>query len=197
MENSDKIILDLCGGTGSWSLPYKKAGYDVRLITLPYYDVLDYVPPKKVYGVLAAPPCTDFSIAGNRLWAEKDRTGQTQRSLDIVYACLRIIDSCKPEFWALENTKGRLFRYIGEPTLKLNAAEFGAPYSKGIYLWGVFNPMLVRYIPDKVKCIDKCRMSELYSLPEGYNLNIDHCKRAAMRSIYPPMFAESFYNANQ
>ena len=28
-ENEDKIILDLCGGTGSWSKPYKEAGYDV------------------------------------------------------------------------------------------------------------------------------------------------------------------------
>ena len=24
--NSDKVILDLCGGTGSWSKPYKDAG---------------------------------------------------------------------------------------------------------------------------------------------------------------------------
>lgn len=24
-----KIILDLCGGTGSWSKPYRDAGYDV------------------------------------------------------------------------------------------------------------------------------------------------------------------------
>ena len=28
--NEDKIILDLCGGTGSWSKPYKENGYDVR-----------------------------------------------------------------------------------------------------------------------------------------------------------------------
>lgn len=35
MNNENKIILDLCGGTGSWSRPYKEAGYDVRLITLP------------------------------------------------------------------------------------------------------------------------------------------------------------------
>jgi len=27
-----KIILDLCGGTGSWSKPYKDNGYDVRII---------------------------------------------------------------------------------------------------------------------------------------------------------------------
>ena len=45
MENSQKIILDLCGGTGSWSKPYRDAGYDVRVITLPENDVCTYVPP--------------------------------------------------------------------------------------------------------------------------------------------------------
>ena len=39
-----KIILDLCGGTGSWSRPYMEAGYDVRIITLPDYDVRTYIP---------------------------------------------------------------------------------------------------------------------------------------------------------
>lgn len=39
--NSRKIILDLCGGTGSWSAPYKENGYDVRVITLPEYDLLE------------------------------------------------------------------------------------------------------------------------------------------------------------
>ena len=38
-----KIILDLCGGTGSWSKPYRDAGYDVRVITLPCYDLFDTV----------------------------------------------------------------------------------------------------------------------------------------------------------
>ena len=49
--NSDKIILDLCGGTGAWSHPYKKAGYDVRLVTLPEFDVRTYEPPENVYGI--------------------------------------------------------------------------------------------------------------------------------------------------
>lgn len=48
MNNSDKIILDLCGGTGSWSKPYRDAGYDVRVITLPEHDVCTYVPPERV-----------------------------------------------------------------------------------------------------------------------------------------------------
>ena len=45
-----KIILDLCGGTGSWSKPYKENGYDVRVITLPEHDVRTFEPPKNVYG---------------------------------------------------------------------------------------------------------------------------------------------------
>lgn len=38
-----KIILDLCGGTGSWSKPYRDAGYDVRVITLPHYNLFDTI----------------------------------------------------------------------------------------------------------------------------------------------------------
>lgn len=38
-----KLILDLCGGTGSWSKPYRDAGYDVRVITLPHYDLFETV----------------------------------------------------------------------------------------------------------------------------------------------------------
>ncbi len=34
-----KIILDLCGGSGSWSRPFSQAGHDVRILTLPAYDV--------------------------------------------------------------------------------------------------------------------------------------------------------------
>lgn len=79
-ENKNKIILDLCGGTGSWSKPYKDAGYDVRVITLPEHDVLKVhsaatnivflgaegkdliIPTKKVYGIFAAPPLYNVFI---------------------------------------------------------------------------------------------------------------------------------------
>ena len=66
-----KIILDLCGGTGSWTRYYPKKDYDVRVITLPDNDVRTYEPPKNVYGILAAPPCTMFSFA--RMSAKKPR----------------------------------------------------------------------------------------------------------------------------
>jgi hypothetical protein len=37
----NKIILDLCGGTGAWSKPYRDAGYTVIVVTPPDFDVLD------------------------------------------------------------------------------------------------------------------------------------------------------------
>lgn len=36
-----KIIFDLCGGTGSWSKPYKDNGYDVRIIDANEWGNLD------------------------------------------------------------------------------------------------------------------------------------------------------------
>ena len=51
------VFLIYARGTGSRSRPYQEAGYDVRNITLPEYDVREYHPPENVHGVLAAPPC--------------------------------------------------------------------------------------------------------------------------------------------
>lgn len=75
-----RIILDLCGGTGSWSRPWKEAGYDVRNITLPEYDVLTYIPPKEVYGILAAPPL--YGIFGIKLRSCTERAGRKKRHGD-------------------------------------------------------------------------------------------------------------------
>lgn len=143
MDNSKKIILDLCGGTGSWSKPYKEAGYDVRLITLPEYDVLSYEPPigggNKVYGILAAPPCTHFSIACNRLWDVKDKNGKTIEGLQVLIACLRIIAKAQPQFWVIENPVGRMKRFLGKPDYSFKFTDFGFPCKKQSLLWGNFN----------------------------------------------------------
>lgn len=124
----------------------KKHGYDVRVITLPDYDVCTYVPPKNVYGILAAPPCTMFSIARN------DKTAKEKRDLrggmKIVNACLRIVHECLYnnykmgqglQFWALENpASGYLKRFLGKPAMIFEPFEFGDPYTKKTALWGGF-----------------------------------------------------------
>ena len=181
MKNNDKIILDLCGGTGAWSKPYKEAGYDVRNITLPDYDVRLYTPPKNVYGILAAPPCTHLAISGARWWKLKGQAALFE-GLAIVDACMRIILISNPIFWCLENPIGRLTKYFRPPQFKFDPCDFGDTYTKKTYLWGKFN------IPKK-NPVKPIRTNFIRDMPLGP----DRIKR---RSITPPRFAKAFFEAN-
>jgi len=137
-----KIILDLCGGTGSWSKPYQAAGcYDVRIITLPAQDVCTYIPPTGVHGVLAAPPCTEFSLAKNGHTTSRD----FKEGLRIVDACIRIIWRCRPLWWALENPIGHLGKFLGPHEWWFQPWWFGDPWTKRTALWGRFNPAQRKY----------------------------------------------------
>ena len=178
----DRIILDLCGGTGAWSRPYDKAGYDVRNITLPGYDVRIYVPPNDVYGILAAPPCTHLAGSGARWWKKKGIQALFE-GLAIVDACLRIIWRSNPEFWALENPTGRLTKYIGKPQFKFDPCDFGDPYTKKTYLWGIFNEPKKNPVKPK-------GANFIWTMPPGP----DRTKR---RSITPPGFSQAFFESNR
>src|SRR3990167_7024082 len=192
IDNSKKIILDLCGGTGSWSKPYRDAGYDVRLITLPGNDVREYVPPKNVYGILAAPPCTHFSGSGACWWKEKDKDGRTLTDLEIFTACLRIILLAKPKFWVLENPVGRLHRWFGKPKMYFNPCDFGDAYTKKTCLWGNFNePKRTPVKPVFVTRGGK-RYSQIMTSTGGKSE-----KTKMLRSIPPAGFAKAFFEVNQ
>ena len=195
---NNKIILDLCGGTGAWSRPYKKAGYDVRIITLPEYDVKSYQPPEGVCGILAAPPCTHFSRAGNRYWKAKGRS-RLLEALEIVMACLDIIYWCKPHFWCLENPVGRLQFFIGKYVMTCDPCDYGDRYTKKTCLWGDFQPMmkgeLIFTETERQHNIQNNRVLE--KLPDNYELPPDMNKRQAARAITPGGFAQAFFEANR
>ncbi len=206
-----KIILDLCGGTGAWSKPYKDAGYDVRLITLPDYDVRNYTPPKDVYGILAAPPCTMFSLA--RTKANKPR--DLKEGMECVRACLDIIWSCMEikqdtrkktlplKFWALENPNGMLKYFLGKPAFEFSPYEFGDGYKKRTYLWGWFNepkknpkPIVCEKAykslnPKIMKKFDKLASREI--APEMFG----KLSRQERRAITPAGFAKAFFDSNR
>ena len=188
MNDTNKIILDLCGGSGEWSRPYLENGYDVRNITLPEYDIREYNPPDDVYGILAAPPCTDFSVSGAQYWMMKDMDGRTIDSMGIVISCLRIIAECQPVFWALENPIGKLRRWMGYPRLKFNPCDYGDAYTKKTYLWGKFNiPETTPVEPERV-CSQGSWIQTLGGISERTKM---------LRSITPPGFARAFYEENK
>jgi hypothetical protein len=216
--NSDKIILDLCGGTGSWSRPYKEAGYDVRLITLPDNDVRAYkLPNEPIYGILAAPPCTMFSDARTNAKTPRDLPG----GMEIVEACLKLIweaqyrtvsdqQKFSPlKFWALENPwYGRLKWFIGNPVFEFSPWEFGDAYKKRTAIWGYFNPLTKTHTdikqvltPEQIEKhktnsqtlpkFDYMRSKDIH--PEYFG----KFDRQTRRSITPGGFAEAFFKANK
>ena len=180
---ADRVILDLCAGTGSWSQPYVKAGYDVRRITLPETDVTTYEPPPEVWGILAAPPCTEFASSGARWWQGKP-PGVLRQALRVVIGCLRVIALTQPQWWALEQPMGRLSRYMGPPTMWFDPTDFGDSYTKRTYLWGRF----AKPVPLALSVLPEAR-SRIHWMPPGPD-------RAALRSITPPAFAMAFFEAN-
>ena len=189
-----KIILDLCGGTGAWSRPYLDHGYDVRNITLPDYDVRTYNPPDNVYGILAAPPCTMFSLARTRAKIPRD----FRKGMELVISCLNIIWKYqygnKLKFWCLENPMGYLRKFLGNPVFTFNPCDFGDNYTKKTDLWGYFNIPQKNPTPllpfEKYLCSQNKRKLPSISDFTG-------SKQATRRAITPPGFAKAFFEANQ
>lgn len=222
--NGEKIILDLCGGTGSWAKPYKDNGYDVRTLTLPDFNVEEWrddpqfvglLQSNKVYGILAAPPCTMFSIARNDKTAVEPR--DLRGGMETVQACLDIIHEClynpyhvsknSLKFWALENPgSGYLKRFLGNPPFFFDPSEYGDNHSKNTALWGMFNEPKktterIKVKPgdenNYVKSVEKFFDQKKHLIPEGYREKTGLSMRSVVRSITPQGFATAFYEANK
>lgn len=208
----NKIILDLCGGSGSWAYFYKQAGYEVHTITLPYNDVRTFHwKGDHVHGILAAPPCESFSNA-RRDKVIYNQSMDRQTGLDIVYACLNIINECLPNFWSLENpATGDLEKYLGKPRLTFQPYEYGDGWAKKTALWGNFNVPPKLYTsnnrPDAIEglyvrpgrnypSLAFQHKSAVHKIPQ-FAPFIDYVKSDYdLRSITPPGFAKAFFEAN-
>ncbi len=175
--------------------------YIVINVTLPYYDLLKtvifanyiifkggnkenlMVLIKDVYGILAAPVCTQFSFAKTRAKTPRN----LRDGMELVIGCLNIIWECRYEhklaFWAMENPMGYLRQFLGKPVFTFNPCDFGDPYTKKTDLWGYFN------IPKKNSIKSN---KSLPSISE-----ITSSKQAGKRAITPAGFAKAFFEANK
>lgn len=178
-DNSEKMILSLCDYSGVWASPYKEAGYTVIQVDLRLGQDIRLAPVNQgVWGILAAPPCTIFSLAGNSAWSAGKRSeSDLLEALSIVDACLRQVAISNPRWWALENPRGRLSKYLGKPRWEFQPYQYGDPWSKRTCLWGQFN------IP-KPNPVEK-----QFAL-------LDEVKDPYERAITPIGFARAFFEAN-
>lgn len=188
MDNSKKIILDLCGGTGSWSKPYKKAGYDVCVVTLPEYDITEEKTVRHCiglnpYGILCAVECKVWSNAGIWYWQQRTPDEVFYYS-KLLVKCLRIINSTNPVFHAIENPVGKMREFLGDPEYSFDPCDFGDPWTKKTFLWGKFNQPVKQPVKAKYKNYIRDASS------------IGGCRRRN-RSVTPNGFANAFFKVNQ
>jgi hypothetical protein len=200
------VILSLFDYTGNWAEPYQDAGHDVIFWdikhTPDFYQFFDDINNAcadyfyehifdnygTVDGILAAAPCTDFAGSGARWWKGKDAAGETEKSIELIYQTLRIIDLCEPVFWAIENPVGRLNSLVpelGKPWY-FQPYWYGDPYTKKTGLWGKFNK------PKPSNIVEPIEGSKMW---KKYGGKSERTKEA--RSETPIGFARAFYEANK
>lgn len=204
----NKIILHLCADIGSDSRYFQlddefeviKIGKDI--------GVENYNPPENVYGIIANPVCTDFSIAkGFHI------SGDLEKGMFLVNHCLRIIKECNPKFWVIENpATGKLKDFLGKPDFIYQPWEFGSPWTKKTALWGNFNIPIKTF--NKWEDLEKIESlyirgnrkkpslvylhkNDKYKIKEwdwAYDLINDDM---SLRSMCSDGFAKAFYEANK
>lgn len=149
--------VDLCAGKGGLSQAFEDAD-DWEVFTVDVQerfdpdlcaDVLDLrpqdLPDADVY--LAGPPCTTLSIAGNQTDHYVDgqpNSDLAQEHVALAFHVVGLIRSKAPEWWFVENPRGRMRRYLGKPTGTITLCQYGYDWQKPTDLWGK-HPQSFRY----------------------------------------------------
>lgn len=194
-------VLSLFDYTGNWSQPYRENGFEVVQVELKHgINILEWdytqIPKEEVFGILAAVPCTDFSLSGAAWFAAKDKDGRTDASIALVKKTMEIINYFDPTFWVIENPMSRIHKLcpeLGEVKFKFHPYEFAqydptprnSQYQKTTWLWGNFNEPI------------KKPMENLDGQKLHNNLGGKSERTKELRSITPLGFAYGFFEANK
>ena len=157
------------------------------------YDLTGISGYEKVQGVIAQPPCTDFTVSGAQYWPVKDADGRTAQSLQIVDECLAVIRAVNAIWWVLENPVGRLPKLrpdtLGRYATIMQPWHYGDAYTKATCLWGLFN--LPRDASQEVAPERACAQGSWLQKLGGKSE-----RTKELRSATPMGFARWFYRHN-
>jgi len=198
-----KLILDLCGGTGSFSKYYakRKKEYDVEIIDIFEWDNgkkstgdvrLAEFRKRQVHGIIASPPCTVFANSGARWWKGRSEE-EIVSNISIMDACFRICMVHDVKFWVLENPVGKMKNYLGNYRMTFQPNEYAGwakdpssnQYTKRTCLWGDFVKPEKKFLPPVLG-------SKMH-----YKYGGKSTKTKMMRSMIPDGFARAFFEANR
>lgn len=119
--------------------------------------------------VLASPPCDVFSLAcaRDRYWHEDRREPadpKAREHIALVFHTIGLIRGVSPDFWFLENPRGRLRWILGVPTGTVTYCQYGEDYQKPTDLWGDHPPgMIYRACSAGDPCHDRCPRDDGHS----------------------------------
>ena len=94
----------------------------LKILLLKDIGIENYHPPYNgIYGIIANPVCTEFSIANGF-----DKIKDYQKGMFLVNHCLRIIKQASPVFYVIENpAKGHLRDFLGKPQYEYEPWWYG------------------------------------------------------------------------
>lgn len=145
-----KRCLDLFAGLGGFSAAFEDAdGWDVTTVDIQdrfetdiTADVMDLRPADLPDAdvVLASPPCTCFSLAANGHHEHFDGAGpltdDARQAVALAYHTLGLIRALDPDYWFMENPRGKLRKVIGRPQGTVSLCQYGYDWQKPTDLWG-------------------------------------------------------------
>lgn len=123
---STKRLISLFDYSGVWGLPFAQNGWEVIQWDIKLNKFMDINLFKRAGqvlemfeycdGILAAPPCTEFTASCAQYWKVKDEDGRTAAAIELVKQVERFADLFTPTdpefdgtfFWGLENPVGRI-----------------------------------------------------------------------------------------
>lgn len=200
--------IELFAGTKSFSKVASKLGYKIfttdneeidgqNLIA----DILDLTVkdfPYKPDILWASPPCKGFSVASiGKNW-HKDHTPKTEsarHAMVLVEKTLNLINELKPNWWFLENPRGKL-RKIPYPTLSsairhtVTYCQYGDTRMKPIDIWTNADWWKPRPM---CKNGDSCHVSA----PRGSRTGTQGIKGSKDRARIPPALFEEIFKQLQ
>ena len=147
-------VLELFAGSLSFSKVAEEMGMETFTSDFKAFDNIDYVVdildfdinkiPFRPHIIWASPPCTYFSVASIGHHWNKDhspKTEQAKHGVKIVQKTLDIIEFLKPDFFFIENPRGKLrklevIKHI--PRTTVCYCQYGEDRMKPTDIWSNF-----------------------------------------------------------
>lgn len=161
-SDDDRLVcLDLFAGLGGFSQAFEESD-DWKVVTVDINPEFDpdieadilKLSPEDLPGadvITASPPCVDFSVACiTDKWDHSEErrphhlpeNEDIAHSIKIVFHTLWLIQQLDPEWWFMENPKGMLQKWIGQPAGTVHYCQYGSDFMKPTNLWGNHPPSM-------------------------------------------------------